>query len=360
MGKYALEHYSPYETYIIRPLPLPEAPANPGRGQYHLVELNWSELEADRGEYDLVRLKEAIRSVHNPMLQITQIPPSWVRAEAEEGFAHLVRRVLSALKKDEIIGIIISSENDSKRVWDAYLEAAGDITLFAELKKDALLGYLKEKDCSFGILITCSEADWIDCCEKMAEYSLSDTWEKTPVLLLVKDEFPGPNIRRESLRWHAGLSNYPLDIGYDFTIRRVVYPQKVESKGGLPIRFWFVNKGSAPCYQDYQVKLCLESELERQEFVLKIDKKTWKLGDITHNEIISLPVLPEGEYTLSAGIFFSDGSPMGLDLVEEMKEGYYRLGKVTICSKTAMDLAHAWEDFYPEGYYPLEDPKVPD
>jgi len=25
-----------------------------------------------------------------------------------------------------------------------------------------------------------------------------------------------------------------------------------------------------------------------------------------------------------------------------------------------MDLAHAWEDFYPEGYYPLEDPKVPD
>lgn len=360
MGKYALEHYSPYETYIIRPLPLPEAPVNPGRGQYHLAELTWTELEADRGKYDLVRLKEALKSVHNPVLQIKQLPPSWVRTDAEECFAHLIRRVISVLKKEELIGIMISSESDSRRVWDAYLEAALDIPLFAELRKSALLQYLKEKGRFFGVMVNCREDNWIECCEKFAEHRLSDTWEKMPVLLSIEEAFPGPNIIRESQRWHAGLSNRPLDIGYDFTVRRAVYPRKVESKGALPIRFWIVNKGSAPCYLEYNLKLCLERENERQEFILKIDKAAWKLGDITHNEIVSLPALPEGEYRLSAGIFFSDGSPMGLDLQEEEKDGLYRLGKVEICSETAVDLTRAWEDFYPEGYYPLEDPKVPD
>lgn len=387
MGKYALEHYSPYETYKIRPMSVPHSKAavNPGRGQYRLVELTWEELEPQRGTYDLDRLKEALAEVHNPVLSIKQVIPSWLKKGSEEGFLHLIRRIASALPDVKLIGVAVSSEEGSPGIWEAYLEAFEGIPLLVSLEQEALLRYLKEKEYPFGLIVNCSEDNWVSCCEKFAEYRLQNTWQRMPVLLQIEEEevgysipgyslpgyslpryslqgenIPGENIRRESLRWHAGLSSCPMDIGYDFTIRRLTYPKKIASKGALPLRFWLVNKGSAPCYLDYSLRLRLEREGEQREFILNIDKGAWKVGDITHNEIISLPVLPFGEYYLSAGIFFSDESPMELDIRMEEKEGYYRLGTVEVCKDTAVDLAHAWDDFYPEGYYPLEDPQLPD
>lgn len=360
MGKYALEHYSPYETYKIRPLPLPKAPPNPGRGQYHLVELAWKELEPDRGKYDLMYLKKELSQVHNPVLLIRQTAPSWLGEGKEECFAHLIRRIVSALRKEELIGVVVSADGEEQRVLDAYLESALSIPLFVNLEEEAVIQYFKEKGKPFGLLVNCGEDNWIDCCEKFAGYRLQNTWEEMPVLLYIEEELPGPNICRESLRWHAALSNRPLDIGYDFTIRRLTYPKKVAGEGALPVRFWLVNKGSAPCYQEYSLKLCLEGEKERYEFALNIDKSTWKQGDITHNEIIPLTALPGGKYCLSAGIFFSDRSPMQLDIQAEETGGFYRMGMVEVCQETAVDLTHAWDDFYPDGYYPLEDPKLPD
>ncbi|SHL73579.1 protein of unknown function [Anaerocolumna jejuensis DSM 15929] len=361
MGKYALEHYSPYETYKIRPTSVPHSKStvNPGRGQYRLVELTWEELEPHRGIYDLDRLKEALAEVHNPVLSIKQVVPSWLKKGSEEGFIHLIRRIASALSDEKLIGVAVSTEEGSPGIWDAYLEAFEGIPLLVDLEQEALLRYLKEKEYPFGLIVNCGEDNWISCCEKFAEYRLQNAWQRMPVLLQIEEEM-GENIRRESLRWHAGLSSCPMDIGYDFTIRRLTYPKKVASKGALPLRFWLVNKGSAPCYLDYSLRLRLEREGEQREFVLNIDKGTWKVGDITHNEIISLPVLPLGEYYLSVGIFFSDESPMELDIRMEEKDGYYRLGTVEVCKDTPVDLAHAWDDFYPEGYYPLEDPQLPD
>ncbi|SHO48391.1 DUF4832 domain-containing protein [Anaerocolumna xylanovorans] len=360
MGKYALEHYSPYETYKIRPLPLPKAPANPGRGQYHLVELAWKELEPDRGKYDLIHLKKELSKVHNPVLLIKQTPPSWLKEGKEECFAHLIRRMASALKKEELIGIVVSTEGDEQRVWDAYLEASVGFPLLVDPNQETLVRYFKEMGRPFGLIVNCREDNWIDCCEKFAEYGLSNAWERMPVLLHIEEEIPGPGILRESLRWHAALSNRPMDIGYDFTIRRLTYPKKIAAEGALPVRFWLVNKGSAPCYQEYDFKLCLKGEKERYEFVLNIDRSVWKQGDITHNEIVSLTTLPKGEYILSAGIFFSDGSPMQLDIQAEENGGFYRMGTVEVCQETAVDLVHVWDGFYPDGYYPLEDPKLPD
>lgn len=360
MGKYALENYSPYENYKIRPLPLRNAEANPGRGQYHLVELSWEELEPCRGKYDLTPLKAALSEVPNPILLLKQAAPSWAKENGEECFAHVIRRAASVLKKEDVLGVVISTESGSRIIWDAYLEAFTEIPLLADLEKEELLGYLKEREKPFGLLVNCGEDNWIECCERFAEYRLSNTWEQLPVFLHIKEETPGPNIRRESLRWHAALSNRAMDIGYDFTVRRLAYPKKAASKGALPVRFWLVNQGSSPCYLEYSFKLRLEREKERHEFTLKIDTGTWKQGDITHNEIIPLPVLPEGEYLVSSGVFFSGGSPMRLNLKGQEKDGFYRLGTLEVCQETAVDLAHAWDGFYPDGYYPLEDPKVPD
>lgn len=360
MGKYALEHFSPYETYKIRPMPLSKATVNPGRGQYQIVELTWEELEPHRGNYDLNRLKEALAEVHNPVLTIKQVLPAWLNKGSEESFIHLIRRVASALNNKKLIGVAVSTEDNSQGIWNAYLEAFEGIPLLVSLEQEALLQYLKDHEYPFGLIVNCSEDNWISCCEKFAGYRLQNTWQRMPVLLHIEEDSPGENIRRESLRWHAGLSNRLVDMGYDFTIRRLTYPKKIASKGALPLRFWFVNKGSAPCYLDYSLRFRLEMEGEQQEFVLHIDKDAWKVGDITHNEIVALPVLPLGEYCLSVGIFFADGSPMELDIRMDEKDGYYRMGTVEVCNDTAVDLAHAWDDFYPDGYYPLEDPQLPD
>jgi hypothetical protein len=182
-----------------------------------------------------------------------------------------------------------------------------------------------------------------------------------------------------------------MNLGYNFTLRRLTYPKIIAGKGALPVRFWFVNTGSAPSYKKLQLKLKLEfrqelpndsqqklsyehqqgnsyvtqqripSEAERTDytFPLHIDHNTWKIGDITHNEILPLPDMKNGIYLLSVGMFLLDGAPIHLDLRAKEKQGYYELGIIEVNNSLTDDLLHAWDDFYPEGYYPLEDPQVP-
>jgi hypothetical protein len=357
MGKYSLENYYPYETYKIRPEPLPEAPVNIGRGEYSFLEYTWEELEPGRGNYSILVIK--------------QDPPSWLKEapsclkdHPEECFAHLIRRVGSSLAEEQkLVGVVITSAGDSIRTWDAYLEAFGNIPILAELENEKLIRYLKGKGHAFGLLVKCSENNWIDCCEKFAEHQLQNTWERMPVILQITEKAIGPNIHREGLRWHAGFANRPIDLGYNFTLRRMTYPKKIVGNGALPIRFWFVNTGSASCYKKFQLKLKLELQLESEsthyEFLLHTDQNAWKIDDITHNEILPLPELQEGSYLLSVGMFFPDGTPIHLDLQAKEKRGYYVLGTIEVDNSRTDDLYHSWDDFYPEGYYPLEDPQAP-
>jgi hypothetical protein len=431
MGKYSLENYYPYETYKIRPEPLSEVTPNIGRGEFSFLEYTWEDLEPDRGNYDIARMRERPSTIHNSILIIKQDPPSWLKEDTsylknnrEECFAHLIRRVGSCLAEEPyIVGVVINTAGESTRVWDAYLEAFDNFPLLVELENEKLIRYLQKKGNSFGLLIKCGENNWIECCEKLAEHQLWNTWERMPVILLITDMIAGPNIRREGQRWHAGFANRLMDFGYNFTLRRLTYPKKIVGNGALPMRFWFVNTGSAPSYNKFQLMLKLEfrqelpndpqhehiyesqqgdqyepehgnsnepkqehpcdlaqrnsyesqqensylpqqrtpSEAEQTDynFPLHIDHNTWKIGDITHNEILPLPDMKNGIYLLSVGMFLSDGTPINLDLQAKKKQGYYELGIVEVNNSLTDDLQHAWDNFYPEGYYPLEDPQVP-
>jgi hypothetical protein len=431
MGKYSLENYYPYETYKIRPEPLPEVPLNIGRGECSFLEYTWEELEPERGNYDITRIRERLSTIHNSILIINQDPPSWLKEDIsclknnrEECFAHLIRRVGSSLVEEpNIVGVVINAAGESTRVWDAYLEAFDYLPLLAELEDEKLIRYLQGKSHSFGLLIKCGENNWIECCEKLAEHQLQNTWERMPVILDITDGVTGPNIRREGLRWHAGFANRPMDLGYNYRLRRLTYPKKIAGNGALPIRFWFVNTGSAPSYKKLQLKLKLEFRQEllydshhehsyepqqgnpsepepgnlnkpKQEhpydleqrtsyepqqgnldvyqqvipsetvnieyyIPLHIDHNAWKVGDITHNEILPLPEMKNGIYLISVGMFLCDGTAIHLDLQAKEKQGYYELGKIEVTNNLSDDLLHAWDDFYPEGYYPLEDPQVP-
>jgi hypothetical protein len=391
MGKYSLENYYPYETYKIRPEPLSEVPLNIGRGEFSFLEYTWEELEPERGSYEITRIRESLSAIQNSILIINQAPPSWLKENIpclintrEECFAHLIRRVGSSLAEEQnIVGVVINAAGDSTRVWDAYLEAFDHLPLLAELEDDKLIRYLQGKGHSFGLLIKCNENNWIECCERLAEHQLQNTWERMPVSLLITDMMAGPNIRREGLRWHAGFANRPMNLGYNFTLRRLTYPKKIAGNGALPVRFWFVNTGSAPSYKKLQLKLKLEfrqelpnnsqhvhsyesqqgnqyeTENQHYDLLLHIDHNAWKIGDITHNEILPLPDMKNGNYLLSIGMFLSDGTPIHLDLQAKEKQGYYELGRIEVNNNLSDDLLHAWDNFYPEGYYPLEDPQVP-
>ncbi len=371
MGKYSLENYSFYETYKIRPKQRTRLEGDPERGRYQLLSCRWEELEPERGRYCLEQLKEALEQGRNMVLSIGSAPPSWMEVYGstkkgfpgeprEEGFVRLLRRVGSFLgRMPNMVGVIISCDLGSRWIWDAYKEAFAGMVLLAGLEEEELIRYLKESKQDFGLMVHCSEDDWVICCERFARLGLQHTWEQSPVVLCIREEKAGPHILRESARWHAAFANRSMDIGYNFTLRRLTFPKKIAGGGGLPIRFWLVNTGSAPCYQEFHLMLRLWKENTSWEYRLNIDPAGWGVGDITHNEIIPLPDLEEGNLFVSVGIFFTDGAFLELDIGEEEQDGYYKMGEMEVDHQIGNNLLHAWDDFYPDGYYPLEDPKTP-
>ncbi len=361
MGKYALENYEKLKTYKIRPQPLPEAPENKGRGQFHMITLTWRELEPARGEYHLSELHRLIADTSNPILRIEKDIPSWVTEQASECFASFIRKIASSLRGNHNLeGIIISTMEACSHEWEAYIDAFGDQILFADIYDLELIQYLTVHNIDFGLLVKCSEANWISCCEKFAEHHLQELWEKRPVLLQIEDSSCGPHIARQALAWHASMANVPMDFGFSITLRRMTYPKQVSSKGALPIRFWFVNTGSAPCYRDFKVWIRLQEGANRYDIPLQVNSKDWFLGDITYNEIVKLPEMLPGNYKVSLGIFFEDQSPMQLNINCIMKEGYYELGNIVVDMVSREEYFKIWDDYYPEGYYPLEDPQIPE
>jgi len=223
-----------------------------------------------------------------------------------------------------------------------------------------LIRYLKNCQKDFGLTVTCSEDNWIECCEAFASQGLQSTWEKQPVILHITDTSCGYHIKREALRWHAGFSNIRMDLGFNLTIRRLTYPNNVSSNGVLPIRFWFVNNGSAPCYRKFNILIKLEQDETKYIIPLTVDTRSWLLGDITHNEMVQLPVMKDGTYTLSVGSFFEDKTAMYLNIQGKKSGEYYEMGSIDVDTINRDDLKHVWENYYPEGYYPLEDPQSPD
>jgi hypothetical protein len=360
MGRYSLDNYEIYKTYKIRPCPLHKTPDNTGRGQINYLRFTWNELEPSRGDYHLEQLKEAINGTSNPVLILEPVTPSWVTNHEADCFAKLIRKVGSTFDKEHgLMGIVISSYQNTKNEWDSYIEAFEQVPVFADIHNHNLITYLKKNEVNFGLYVPCNEDNWIDCCETFARYNLQNTWMKAPVLLHVTDEICGPNVYREALRWHSGYSNLSLELGYNIGIRRLTYPKQISSSGAMPLRIWFVNTGSAPCYRNVQIQIKLEQNNHTHLIPLKNSFKGL-IGDITHNEIVQLPIMENGIYEVSMGIFFEDGSPLKLNIEGEANKGFYFMGKVEVDDTKKEHLYQIWEKFYPEGYYPLEDPQAPE
>lgn len=361
MGKYSLEHYEKYKTIIIRPQPLSKNPPNFGNERTDYLTFSWNELEPSRGGYRLDGIKKSLNTASNPVLLLKPDLPVWVKDHADDYFSAFIRKVGSYIDGDRrLVGVVISTLADSKEEWNAYMDSFDALTILADLHHHRLIHHLREHGQEFGLLVKCSEDNWIACCEAFARLNLQDVWKSKPVILHLADQTAGPNIRREAMRWHACLSNIDMGLGYDLTLRRLTYPEAVSSNGSLPLRFWFVNAGSSRIYQDIELWLKLKQEHASYELPLNAATSSWLTGDIVHNEIVRLPDMLPGTYALSIGVFHKDRSCIHLNIHGEEKAGYYSAGTIKVEITDKDRLENIWDTYYPEGYYPLEDPKVPE
>lgn len=361
MSQYSLENYEKYKTIKVRPEPVSNKEHISNHGQFKYVQFSWKELEPARGEFRLEQVEEELRTAQYPILVLKPDLPMWVKDYAGDCFAALIRKVGSYIGSDHrLAAVLISTSSDSKEEWNAYMDSFESQTLLAELQHDRLIQHLREHGCGFGLLVRCSEENWIECCEAFAVQKLQHVWKSYPVVLHVTDHESGPHIRREAYRWHASLSNVNTGLGYDLALRRLTYPETVSSHGSLPLRFWFVNTGSSRIYRKFRLWVQFQQGDISYELPLHAATESWLTGDLVHNEIIALPEMSPGTYTLSIALYFEDRSYVPLNIQNRQQHGYYEAGTIQVEITAEDPFMNIWDTYYPEGYYPLEDPAVPE
>ena len=96
------------------------------------------------------------------------------------------------------------------------------------------------------------------------------------------------------------------------------------------------------------------------EYPLRAATHSWLTGDLVHNEMVPLKDMLPGEYTLSIALFSKTGR-ISLCIYRTRKEdGYYEAGMIQVEISDDDPLRNIWDDYDPEGYYPLEDPVNPE
>lgn len=357
MGKYSLESYEKYKTHKLRPKLLTMKPINVGCDTYKIVTASWKSLEPSKAKYDMEILKSKIHT--STLLVIDESPPDWAK-DNKAYLAAFIRKLGSELDGNpNLIGVLIDNRDKSEMILQDYLDGFSKTYLIARLEDSFQILKLQKVGAKFGLLVTAKENNRLDCCELFARYNLQHTWESAPVLIHFTADANCQSFKEDIRRWHVCAANKSMGLGYNFALRRLTYPRQISSLGAMPLRFWFVNTGTSPCYD--QLKLKVKLSIEKQQWIidLAIKGSHWMLGDIVENKIAVLPDLKPGNYTVSIGLF-SKNQPILLDIDASLQDGFYQVGQVDVDTQNRDELFHIWDTYYPEGYYPLEDPKAPE
>lgn len=212
---------------------------------------------------------------------------------------------------------------------------------------------------SFALLLEVSDATRLDVATRIAQLCLQRHWERQPVYAAINGKVT-PLLLDDLLRWHVRGANTEALPGCDLQLRRLICAHTLSTMGAMPLRLWFVNAGHCPIYEPLFCFIHLRGANIRADLPLQTDPFLFrKLGDIVHNEVLNLPQLPSGEYCLSLSLRDSQGQVFKLNLADEHENGSYVLGTLMVDQQPRPELFNIWDNYYPEGYYPLEDPKEP-
>ncbi len=321
MGKYSLESYEQYQTLVIRPRALPAAPDNRACGQ-----VNFASSDEARGDLSrtVIRLNgtERIGGMCDKSPLGLLIPP---------GRLDMLEEVSA---RGSCLALLHAQDTDSLCRADALgLPAA--------------------------MLLDLSQGTRLDTAQHLAHKGLGDRWRRQPVFAEIQGDV-SEALREDLLRWHVCAANANLGLGCDLRLRRVTCPARISGGGALPLRLWFDNRGSAPLYGKVSLVIRLSASGQAHDIVLDNPPAVFqKLGDCVYNEILRLPMMPPGTYGLSLALMTAAGEPFHLNIDADSSEGFYVLGQVDVDDRPRPEMFSIWDHYYPEGYYPLEDPAQP-
>ena len=357
MGQYSLENYEQYKTYKIRPDHLAVAPKNKGCGVYKTVVVDWIDIEPTKGNFILDPLLKAL--VGNVILVIAKKVPKWVMSY-DENLPPFLDKLASVLDgHSNIIGLAIKSHHQSSLLVEAYLNAFVKTPLMIYLEDTWLISGRHKYPRNFGIIISLTVDNTLDCCVRLAKHGLQHTWQHSPVVVNVEEGQLNEDMISDIHRWHPIAATCELKLGFNLRLRRLTYPVKLSSGGAMPLRFWFENTGTSPIYHKVQVKLKLCQGSNDYNYSLDENEGLWTLGDITMNQIIRMEAMPVGDYEVWIRLDVQNEA-LAIDCAAPRTEAYYHVGMAHVDEVRREAYFNIWDSYYPEGYYPLEDPKVPE
>lgn len=360
MGKYSLENHEMYPTKIVRPNTSHVNYSGESLGKYKPLRCSWSVIESERGISGFEELSKDLKNHENVLLEIVDEAPDWVRENREIYFAAFIRQVARFVSGNKhVSGILVTNESDDKDINEAYIEAFDESVLILDISDEHLLDYFQNKKVRFGLLLHVDNEHYMKSSENLARYALTENWKKSPIFIS-NQEGNDEVFIEEAKRWHGTYALNPIGLGYKFEVRRVTYPVAVSSRDVLPLRIWIVNSGVSPCYETIRIKIRISNNKMLISQTLDHNPKLNALGDIIHNEIIQLPELDIGTYMISIGLFTDENEIIDLSLPDMDDDGFYEMGTVEIEGEGKYHYSTIWDHYYPEGYYPLEDPKAPE
>ena len=231
---------------------------------------------------------------------------------------------------------------------DAYLNAFPDIHLIAQFNDSEFYNYICERS-PIGLRADClGDMRWrhMSYLYPKAFAEFPDAWKKSPIAFEVcwvmrhwyEMGWDIDFIIEESLRWHITSFNaksvYIPDeyrekveewikkMGYRFAIRFCEYPEAALPGDSIKIRLCMENRGVAPIYRRYPMKLRLKNRAYEYEFTSDKDIREWLPGNYIIDEELKLPLdMPNGNYSLELGI--TDGKEDVLIATDAPRNGAY-------------------------------------
>ncbi len=161
----------------------------------------------------------------------------------------------------------------------------------------------------------------------------------------------------KGLEWHMSSMNvksspipdaYQKDLyealkkmGYRLEITRLQHPKVVASGASFPIEMNWENKGVAPPYHTYLLRMELTpvngGQTIKHDF--NVDVRKWLPGSIKLKENIPLPKnLSQGDYNMRFALLFKDTKKPAIQLAIEGKdsEGWYPLSRIRVGEPSAI------------------------
>lgn len=344
MGKYSLERFERYPTIRCRPLEKAEPAEGAGISRFVTVHVTL-------GDEPPVLRERTLLEISVPEGSVETMPKT----------ESALRRLASVYCRDPLLlGVTLVTDAvtaKKRRLWETAAEAFAPKRYHVPVTDSEQLDYALKHGLAGGLAVTVGENPY-DICEAFAEQGAQQLFKQMPVL--VSFAHAGEGWTKYAQQWHAAaVEGIDAPAGWRIALRRLTYPKALTSGGFAPMRFWWVNKGPSYCHEEVEVRLRLERDGQHTPIALHDRTNCFHLADRAYNEIVRLPGVATGQYQLQFGLFAADGTALALANDGRTDDGYYPAGAMHIDDVPRPELETVWDGFYPDGYYPLEDPKEP-